>query len=138
MRRAARSCSPDRAPGREDREWLDNKLRPSDATLWSMAANRRQILETMLAQNSSDCFARYGLAMELASGGDLEGAAQHFRTLIEINPKYVAAYFHGGQTCEKLGDIEGARALYQRGIEEALAAGDLHTRSELQAALDLL
>ena len=55
-----------------------------------------------------------------------------------VNPNYPAAYYHGGQTLEKLGRREDARALYRQGIEATTRIGDLHTRGEIQAALDLL
>jgi hypothetical protein len=55
-----------------------------------------------------------------------------------VNPNYSAAYFHGGQTLEKLDRIDEARVMYQAGIEASGRAGDLHTKSEIQAALDLL
>ena len=92
----------------------------------------------MVAQNPADAFARYGLAMELVKGGELENAVIEFRALLEHNPNYAAAYFHGGQVLEKLGDIEQARAFYEKGVEVTARTGDSHTRSELQAALDML
>ena len=92
----------------------------------------------MVAQNPADAFARYGLAMELIKGGALENAAAEFRTLLEHNPNYAAAYFHGGQVLEKLGDVEQARELYTKGVEVTARTGDQHARSELQAALDML
>jgi len=63
---------------------------------------------------------------------------EQFRELLAANPNYAAAYFHAGQTLEKLGRVEEARAMYERGIEATTRTGDGHTRSELQAALDLL
>jgi len=92
----------------------------------------------MVAQNPRDAFARYGLAMELSKSGELEGAVGEFRTLLSHNPDYAAAYFHGGQTLEKLGRIEDARDMYEKGIDVTSRTGDQHTRSELQGALDLL
>lgn len=103
-----------------------------------MTNDRIDILRGMVAANPSDTFARYGLAMEYAKGGQLQEAATEFNKLIEVNPKYPAAYFHGGQTLEKLGRIDDARAVYEKGIEVSRAMGDLHTSSELQAALDIL
>jgi len=100
--------------------------------------NRMDILKSMLAQNPADAFARYGLAMELVKNGELEGAAAEFRTLLEHNPNYAAAYFHGGQALEKMGEVEQARELYEKGIQVTARTGDAHTRSELQAALDML
>ncbi len=103
-----------------------------------MSTNRTEVLKTMLAQNPGDTFARYGLAMELVKGGQLESAVTEFRALLEHNPNYAAAYFHGGQAFEKLGDVEQARAFYEKGVEVTGRTGDQHARSELQAALDML
>ncbi len=97
-----------------------------------------EILRNMLAQNPSDSFARYGLAMEFANTGDLQQAIVEYRTLLEHNADYAAAYFHGGQALEKLGRIDEARDMYQKGIDTTARTGDQHTRSELQAALDML
>ncbi len=92
----------------------------------------------MVAQNPADTFARYGLAMEFAKSGELLTAVAEFRALLEHNPSYGAAYFHGGQVLEKLGDVEQARSFYEKGVEVTARTGDGHTRSELQAALDML
>jgi tetratricopeptide (TPR) repeat protein len=92
----------------------------------------------MVASNPSDAFLRYGLAMEYRNSGDLEGAVREFRALIETNPDYSPAYFHGGQTLEKLGRPEEARALYEKGVEVTRQKGDMHALSEMQGALDLV
>ena len=103
-----------------------------------MASNRAEVLKSMLAQDPKNTFARYGLAMELVNTGMLEEAVAEFAALLESNPEYAAGYFHGGQTLERLGRIEDARTMYERGIEVTTRTGDGHTRSELQGALDLL
>jgi tetratricopeptide (TPR) repeat protein len=97
-----------------------------------------QILQSMLEQNPRDSFARYGLAMEYGNGGDFDRAVAEYRTLLEYNPDYAAAYFHCGQALEKLGRIEEAREAYEKGIEVTARSGDQHARLELQAALDML
>jgi tetratricopeptide (TPR) repeat protein len=103
-----------------------------------MPANRLETLKSMLAQDPQNSFARYGIAMEYANSGDLEKAVSEFQTLLAANPDYAAAYFHCGQTLEKLGRVEDAAAMYSQGIETTTRLGDLHTRSELQQALDML
>lgn len=103
-----------------------------------MATNRLEILESMLAQDPNNTFARYGLAMEHAKTEDYEGAIAQFRTLLAQDADYSAAYYHGGQALEKLGRVEEARQLYQEGITATTRKGDTHTRSEIEAALDLL
>ena len=101
-------------------------------------SDRLDTLRTMVARNPTDNFARYGLAMEYTNLGDLEGAINEFRALLSINPNYAAAYYHCGQTLEKLGRTSEARDIYEQGIEASTRLGDLHTRTELEAARDLL
>lgn len=89
----------------------------------------------MLAADPANAFARYGLAMEHVKSGDLSGAVVEFDALLARAPDYSAAYFHGGQTLEKLGRLDEARDYYRRGVA---ATRDPHALSELQAALDIL
>jgi tetratricopeptide (TPR) repeat protein len=96
---------------------------------------RLETLQRLLADNPASTFARYGLAMERINSGDLKGAVQEFEALLATDPNYSAAYYHGGQTLEKLGELDKARDLYRRGIA---ATRDAHALSELQAALDIL
>ncbi len=103
-----------------------------------MTSTRLEILKGMVEANPTDSFARYGLAMEYRNGGDLQAAMKEFRELIAAHPDYSAAYFHGGQTLERLGQIAEARELYLAGIEATTAKGDFHTRDEIRAALDLM
>jgi len=96
---------------------------------------RLEILRQMLAQDPTNTFARYGLAMEHVKSGDLEGAVGEFEAVLSTDPNYSAAYYHGGQTLEKLGKLDQARNFYRRGIA---VTRDPHALSELQAALDIL
>jgi Flp pilus assembly protein TadD len=103
-----------------------------------MNSNRLEILKGMVEQNPGDSFLRYGLAMEHRNAGDLEGAVREFRALMEANPDYGPAYFHGGQTLERLGRIDEARRWYEKGVEVTTRKGDHHASQEMQAALDML
>ena len=104
----------------------------------AMSSDRLDTLKEMLARNPADCFARYGLAMERRNSGDLEGAMGEFRTLMAADPDYVPAYYHGGQTLERLGRIDEARQLYREGLDAAGRKGDGHAAGEIQFALDML
>jgi Tfp pilus assembly protein PilF len=103
-----------------------------------MSSSRLEILKQMLAQNPKDSFARYGVAMEYVRAGEFEHAVAEFKMIIEFDPNYTAAYFHGGQALEKLGEIDDARAVYAAGVEACSRTGNAHARSEMQAALDML
>ncbi|MBI3665174.1 MAG: tetratricopeptide repeat protein [Acidobacteria bacterium] len=103
-----------------------------------MEKSRLETLQEFLSVNPNDSFARYGLAQEHLRQGRLEKAREQFQELLRLNPGYAPAYYHGGQTLEKLGRLEEAREMYRQGIDLTTRSGDLHARSELQAALDLL
>ncbi|HLJ44932.1 MAG TPA: tetratricopeptide repeat protein [Bryobacteraceae bacterium] len=103
-----------------------------------MSANRLEMLQTLVEQNPTDTFVRYGLAMEYTNSGKLEEAVSEFETLLKTNGEYAAAYFHGGQALERLGRVDEARVMYERGIEVTARSGDRKTQNELQAALDML
>jgi len=103
-----------------------------------MAIDRVQALQALLAQDPNNSFARYGLGQAYASSGQFEQAVTCYRELISANPDYVAAYYHGGQALERMGRVEDARVIYEEGIEACTRTGDAHTRSEIQAALDIL
>jgi Tfp pilus assembly protein PilF len=103
-----------------------------------MASNRFEVLQSMVEQNPTDAFSRFGLAMEYVNREDLENAVDQFVKLLDHNPTYAAAYYHGGQTLQKLGRIDEAKGLYRKGIEVTSASGDEHTANELQAALETL
>ncbi len=103
-----------------------------------MQKSRLETLRDFVAANPNDSFVRYGLAQEYLKLDQVEKAIAEFQELLRLNPNYVAAYYHAGQALQKLGRTEDARRIYSQGIEAADRAGDLHAKSELQAALDLL
>lgn len=98
-------------------------------------ASRIEQLQQLLAQDPASSFARYGLAMAHLQQGELDRAMTEFETLLRHDPDYSAGYYHGGQTLEKLGRLDDARAYYKRGLA---ACRDPHARAEMQAALDIL
>ena len=101
----------------------------------NLSTSRIDILKQLLAQDPASTFARYGLAMEYIKSGALEDAIGEFKTILKADPAYAAAYFHGGQTLEKLGRLDEARDFYRQGVARTQ---DAHARAELQTALDIL
>ena len=96
---------------------------------------RIQLLEEILAQDPSSKLARYGLAMEYVNTGEWARAIPEFEAVLKTDPAYSAAYYHGGQTLEKMGRLDDAREFYRRGIA---ATRDPHALGELEAALSIL
>ncbi len=103
-----------------------------------MDSSRLDKLKAFLEANPSDCFVRYGLAQEYVKQGAFDEAIAEFQRILEVNPDYQAAYYHAGKTFEKLGRSDDARAIYQKGVETSMRTGDMHARSELEAALSEL
>ena len=103
-----------------------------------MGNSRLEMLTEFVAAHPGDSFGRYGLAQEYLNLGEPDKALEHFRELLRRDPNYAPGYYHGGRALERLGRLEEAREIYRQGIEVTTRSGDLHARSELQAALDLL
>jgi tetratricopeptide (TPR) repeat protein len=101
-------------------------------------SNRIETLQNLLAQSPGDSRFRYMLASEYKNGGQLAEAVVEFNAIIAGDPNYGPAYYHGGQTLEKLSQLDEARAMYAAGIEATRRSGDAHTRGELEAALSIL
>ena len=100
--------------------------------------SRRQKLEEFLAQNPSDAFTRYGIALECLREGDLAGAEAHFKSLLEANPDYVPGYQMYAQTLAQHDRAEEAKDLLNKGIAAASRQGNLHARSEMEGLLGQL
>lgn len=100
--------------------------------------SRREMLEQFVAEKPGDAFARYGLALECVKQGDEKSAEEHFQSLLQAHPDYVAGYFQYGQLLSRLGRLQDARRILSDGIVVAQKAGDVHARDEMQAALTLL
>ena len=94
------------------------------------------MLSDILVQNPGDAFARYGLAMEHASQGNLEPSIAEFDTLLTIHPEYTAGYFMCAQTLLKAGRTDEAKQRLEQGIDSARQTGNQHALSEMQAVLD--
>lgn len=100
-----------------------------------MAKSRMEMLEEFVREQPNDSFAHYGLALEYAKASRQDDALALFQKLLSFNPDYAAAYYQAGVLLGRLGRVDEARSMFQRGIEVAGRHGDFHTRSELEQAL---
>jgi cytochrome c-type biogenesis protein CcmH/NrfG len=103
-----------------------------------MNTERVAMLNEVLAQNPSDAFARYALALEYANSGDSETALAEFARLLDANPNYVPGYQMAAQTLMRAGRSDEARAMLEKGIACATKSGNAHAQSEMQGMLDEL
>ena len=74
--------------------------------------------------------------MEYVKAGDEQTARKYFEINLTNDPAYVATYYHLGKLLERVGDKENATRIYEQGMEQAKAAKDMHSYSELQGAYE--
>ena len=97
---------------------------------------RRLKLEASLADDPTDTFLRYGLALQCLREGDSDEGRRRLRELIADSPDDpVAAYQQLGQSYLEDGEVDEARAVLQIGIAKAQQHGDQHAASEMHGLL---
>ena len=95
--------------------------------------DRVALLTEVLAQNPTDAFARYGLAMEYSNSGQVERALEEFGRLLATHPDYTAGYFMAAQTHLATGSVQLQIADLQK-----LGRGRLAPEMNLDAGDQLL
>ena len=98
-------------------------------------SSRRAKIEAMLADDPSDEFLRYSLAMELDRDGEHDRSLELFAELANQQRPYVPAFFMGAQQLARLQRIEEARGWLRRGIDAARSQGDAHAAGEMSEYL---
>ena len=96
--------------------------------------NRLEQLTAFLQDSPNDAFLHYAVAQELYKLGMLDAALDKYLWLTEHQPQYVATYYHLVKLLVERGEKEAALAWFNLGIEQAKAAKELHSLSELQSA----
>ena len=97
--------------------------------------DRLAMLKKMVAERPEEPFAHYGLAMELRKLGHDAEANAAFEALMQKHEGYLPTYLMAGNHFAAQGDKDKARAVYQKGLQVAGAAGDAHTQGEIEVAL---
>ncbi len=95
-------------------------------------------LKEILALDEKNSFARYGMAMELASQGETDAALVEFDILLANDPNYTAGYFMAAQTLSNAGRNPEAIERLKAGVACAKSSGNNHALSEMQAMLDVI
>jgi tetratricopeptide (TPR) repeat protein len=97
--------------------------------------SRIDALRELVAETPDDAFARYALAMQLRQEDRPAEAMAEFRTLLERNPDYTAAYLMAGLCAQDLGEREESARIFRRGIEVCAQAGEQHASQKCAEAL---
>jgi len=93
-------------------------------------------LQAFLKDAPNDCFLHHALALEYVKAGDDAAARKEFEQNLNHDPAYIATYYHLGKLLERATLTQDAIAIYERGMEAAKAARDMHSYNELQAAYE--
>jgi tetratricopeptide (TPR) repeat protein len=96
--------------------------------------NRLEQLTAFLLDSPNDPFLHYAIAQEHIKLGMVDEGLSKYLWLTENHPSYVATYYHLGKLLIERGEKEAALTWFNLGIEQAKAAKELHSLSELQSA----
>lgn len=92
----------------------------------------------MLLENPTDSFLQHALALENIKTGNDEAARHLFEEILNREPGYIGSYYHLGKLLERIDQADEAIKVYEKGMEEAMKAGDNHAFGELRGALEEL
>jgi len=100
-----------------------------------MNSERIKMLEQFVAEDPTDPFNRYALALELAKT-DKPKAKEIFDQLILSNPDYVPAYYQAALLYLELMLNDEATKMIEAGIIQAKKQNNLKAASELRSLVD--
>lgn len=97
---------------------------------------RIERLKEFLKATPNDSFVQHALALEYIKISDDATARRLFEAVLQRDENYVGSYYHLGKLLERNGDIQGAVAVYEKGMAKAKEAGEQQAYNELQAAYE--
>ena len=100
--------------------------------------DRIEKLKEFLIANPGDNFLQHALALEYIKLGYDDEARRLFEEILDRDPGYVGSYYHLAKLLERIGLIEEAIKVYERGMEIAKKAGENHAYGELRGAWEEL
>ncbi|WP_435006629.1 tetratricopeptide repeat protein [Tundrisphaera lichenicola] len=99
-------------------------------------STRRLKLEASLADDPTDTFLRYGLAVQCLREGDIgEGRMRLLQLIVDHPTDQVAAHQQLGQSYIQAEEFDEARSILKDGIALAGRRGDWHAASEMEGLL---
>jgi Tfp pilus assembly protein PilF len=100
--------------------------------------DRIERIKEMLAANPGDSFLQHALALEYIKMNEDDQAKELFENLLRENEEYVGSYYQLGKLLERREYFEAAKEVYEKGMQKAKEAGDMHAYNELQTAYEEL
>jgi Tfp pilus assembly protein PilF len=99
---------------------------------------RIEKLKQFLKTNPADSFVQHALALEYVKADDDGTARKLFEELLNRDPGYVGSYYHLAKLLERNNAIAEAVKWYEKGMEQAKKAGEVHAFGELRSAYEAL
>jgi Tfp pilus assembly protein PilF len=93
-------------------------------------------LKEFMAANPADSFVQHALALEYVKLGRDDEAKRIFEELLKHNENYIGSYYHFAKLLERMNQNNEALQWYQKGMQKAREAGDMHAYNELLAAYE--
>ncbi len=100
--------------------------------------SRLDKVEAMLADDPTDQFLQYALAMELDKAKRHDESLDQLKHLMRGSPPMIVAFFMAGQQLARLERIDESRSVLRDGIEQARAQNDSHAAAEMSEFLTSL
>lgn len=93
-------------------------------------------LQEFLSANPNDSFVQHALALEYVKLGNEAAARALFENILAFDEGYIGSYYHLAKLLERTQQTDAAIAVYEKGMQQARAAGDNHAYSELRSAYE--
>jgi predicted Zn-dependent protease len=103
-----------------------------------MVEQRLEVLRRMAEARPEDPRLQFGLAVELLNCGQVREGAAALRAYLAVAEDEGNGWARLGGALEELGDVEGAREAYARGMEIAAGRGHEGLAEEMKEALENL
>jgi Tfp pilus assembly protein PilF len=95
---------------------------------------RIEKIKQFLKNTPKDSFLQHALALEYIKSGQDDKAKTLFENILSQDPAYIGSYYHMAKLLERINNIPAAINYYEKGMEAAKKAGDMHALNELKAA----
>ncbi|TCK85027.1 tetratricopeptide repeat protein [Albibacterium bauzanense] len=102
-----------------------------------MSKERLEQLMNFLNEGSTDPFIRYAIATEHVKLKQYDLALKFYQDLLLNNPDYIGTYYHTGKLLELLDRRDEAISVYEKGMQIAKKARNMHAFSELQGVYNM-
>jgi len=95
-------------------------------------------IQAMLARDPNDVFLHFSLGMEYVQAGKPDQAVAQFKQVLELDPRYIAAYPQQANALIGMNRKEEAKVVLKQGIDVAGKVGDRHAADNMSNMLGLI